>query len=75
MERYQIIKPEMSETLRVIGKTNEERAHELSISYINYRTEMGRKENLILLYPEEYYDLYQMNYEDFLSKLERRNAK
>ena len=71
MKRYQIIKPEMSETLRAIGKTNEEMAHEVALLWLGNlgRLDMGIRN------AHDFYDHYDMAYQIFLERLEARDEK
>lgn len=69
MKRYQIIKPEMSETLRAIGKTNEDKAHELAISWITIATEG------VGMSAPKFYGYYDATYRMFLERLEARDEK
>lgn len=69
MKRYQIIKPEMSETLRAIGKTNEEMAHEMALSWMAIGIE-GDDMSV-----PKFYGYYDAAYRMFLEKLEARDEK
>lgn len=69
MIKYEAIKPEMSETLRAIGKTNEERAHEMALSWMAIGTEGSD------MSAAEYYIYYEKGYQHFLKELEKRDAK
>ena len=69
MKRYQMIKPEMSETLRAIGKTNEDKAHELAISWITIGTEG------VGMSVSKFYGYYDVAYRMFLERLEARDEK
>lgn len=68
MERYQIIKPEMSETLRAIGKTNEEMAHEIALAWMR----VGINDDISAA---DFYRYYDKGYQCFLKELEKRDAK
>lgn len=69
MERYQIIQPEMSETLRAIGKTNEEMAHEMALSWMAIGTDGDD------MSAADYYRYYDKGYRYFLKELEARDEK
>lgn len=68
MERYQIIQPEMSETLRAIGKTNEEMAHEIALAWMR----VGINDDISAA---DFYRYYDKGYQCFLKELEKRDAK
>lgn len=71
MIRYEAIQPEMSETLRAIGKTNEERAHEMALVWMDQLAFMDAGEEGVTLF----YKHYDMAYRYFLKKLEARDEK
>ena len=69
MKRYQIIQPEMSQTLAAIGKTNEEIAHEMALCWMRIGTDQDD------MGAEIFYKYYDMGYQYFLKELEKRDAK
>lgn len=69
MIRYEATKPEMSEALRAIGKTNEERAREMALSWMAIGTDGDD------MSAADYYRYYDKGYRYFLKELEARDEK
>lgn len=69
MFRYQATQPMQAETLRAIGKTNEEMAHEMALCWMGIGTD-GDDMSV-----PKFYGYYDAAYRMFLEKLEARDEK